>query len=624
MKLKSNTKGKLEKILKGTVFDSEKTFLTEILQNSYRAKAKNVYFYIEENKLKIVDDGCGLKNPESILTFDYSEWDSTDEGFGMGIWSILNIPNLEYVKMLSRKYKIEFSVEDLKENLEANVTNTENFSKGFIIELYSDYFITEYESIISTIKEVGKYLSLDIFINDEKIHQESIFNSIEGSDSDYEEYFNNRLFKAKLITDSCAYGTLKLFYEDRFVKNLYSNQYVSGIICLKKNALDLKEPDRKSIIDNDKKIKFQDKLDECIKTLYKNFTNNLNYEDENFDSLINSYDEAINYYLPVKYYSKLLFINGIPMSTENKKEAYSNEVINDNTKTSLETNVNTIKSEINTNANENNKNVITNNSNNTINDNEETIKLKEEIAISNIPNNNIDTITPFESITHYNRNKTQINIRDFIKKNKILMWVRAEEVEEYSDAISLAEYNGIKVLKTKNVLYENFFDEAGIKHISKIDCCIKKSYSFSNTFCKTNKEEDMLLLLEPIRIHYGLKEGVFRICDISSITDIRLNEKSHKKIITKNTANRIEIFGITDYNTIMLDRKALSLKKFNIKVDKNDFKIGINELKCLMYNLNTIAHELAHLLYHTVDNTPKHYQMEAMLMQEITELYINL
>ena len=43
-----------------------------------------------------------------------------------------------------------------------------------------------------------------------------------------------------------------------------------------------------------------------------------------------------------------------------------------------------------------------------------------------------------------------------------------------------------------------------------------------------------------------------------------------------------------------------------------------------MANLDTIAHELAHLIYDTEDNTVDHYKMQTRIQNEIVNLYLTL
>lgn len=42
MLIQSDTNGKLKKIFEGKVFESPETFITELFQNAYRAKATDV------------------------------------------------------------------------------------------------------------------------------------------------------------------------------------------------------------------------------------------------------------------------------------------------------------------------------------------------------------------------------------------------------------------------------------------------------------------------------------------------------------------------------------------------------------------------------------------------------
>jgi Zn-dependent peptidase ImmA (M78 family) len=77
----------------------------------------------------------------------------------------------------------------------------------------------------------------------------------------------------------------------------------------------------------------------------------------------------------------------------------------------------------------------------------------------------------------------------------------------------------------------------------------------------------------------------------------------------------------TGMGEIILDRKHMNLKVYRIALGK---PFGINTLKAVVGNLPTITHELAHMIYHTDDNTVLHYQMMEKIYHEITALYRDL
>lgn len=69
--------------------------LIELLQNARRANAKSVRIQLKENKLTIIDDGDGISNPQSLLSFGKSQWEedcvSLEDAAGMGFFSLSTI-----------------------------------------------------------------------------------------------------------------------------------------------------------------------------------------------------------------------------------------------------------------------------------------------------------------------------------------------------------------------------------------------------------------------------------------------------------------------------------------------------------------------------------------------------
>lgn len=655
--IESDTKGKLRKIIEGSIFNGSKVFIKELFQNAYRARAKNVYVTIEDDCISVSDDGCGLKSKKALLTFDYSEWDTTKEGFGIGFWAVLSIPNLEYVKIKSNKFYIYLDVEKVKDTLAVDTLKLKKKHKGFKVNLKSDYIAENKDEIIYDLKECGKYMSFNLYVNEEQVAKENLFNKIYG---DYTNIYNTRLFEAKIAVSANNYDYPEIYYENRLVEKLYEFPYTKAVILLKKNSVNLKEPDRETIIYNSKRSNFVEKFQTCVIDLYKNY---LNLCENNDDDMLDKYVEALSTYLKPKDYSGFLYADEtIKLSQIDK----INEVIKNNSEVDTSKVLDILNSTVDgdsewvsmINIPENLLNIIQFESiamNNGTDINEMSVTvlkidnkifIKKELEPEDIEpddttnkndiddtekintsdfNSNFNNEDIVETVSACNKedelvkakknNKT--NIKDLIKKNRYCMWVKSSEVDLYLNHISLAEYNGIKVFKAKNALFEEYFKSVELTHVSDLNNAMFEDFNIFKNNPGTKKEEMFLLLLEPIRKMYELQPNVFRVGNIEHKIQFTLGGKIFQPKVRKNNSKKIETYAVRRGNSIIFDRHAINLKLFNLNIDKDNFSIGKHELKCLMYNLDTIAHELAHLLYGTTDNTKEHTIAEKKIQGEI-------
>lgn len=651
MKIESNTKGIFERMRDGVIFDSPTTFITEFFQNSQRANAKNIFITLDGCSLTIKDDGCGLKNPKHLLTFNESSWKSTNEGFGLGFWSALAIPDLQEIKVHSKKHNILIDIEKASKNLEVDVFKNEESYKGFKVSLVSSYFLENEYELYYKIKEEGKTIPINIFLNGELIEKKNIFESVYG---DYKKSYNTKYFKAVFSIKDSNYISPDLYYEYRYVTKLYDINFVSGVIDIKKGALDLKAPDRKTYIYNTKLENFLAEIEKCVKDLYKSFISEPEFINE-----LHLYENAIIHHLSPKEYEKVLLVDSIKKTKsitiekqDNFQQSFDETIKTLNSLTdngewiikkldskkepdiidisNLERlDINTISKEeiiksdsicigettlIKIKEESVNKNIIEEkdelkNANNTQN----TSNIYEEVALEEDRTcENISYLTK----KHIHKKYT---IKDLIRSNKSLVWVEAREVSYYSDAISMAEYNNLTVFIAENKLFETYLRDAKVPHISNLESATIEKREFKNLNPKSKKEECFLKILHKICSLYKLDKNTFKIGDIESNTKIIYNGKVLLDKTLKNTSKKIEIFATCTERDIILDRKALDLKSFNISMDRVE-KLGKHELMALMYNLNTIAHELAHFLYKTIDNTKEHTRCERLITDEILNM----
>ncbi len=576
MEIKSNTLGKLKKIKEGSIFTDEFVYLKEFIQNTQRSQASCCNITLDNDKLIFEDNGCGCKNPESLFTLDLSDWKSTNEGFGIGFWSCLCIPKLEEIVVESKNWKGHIDVDKLFSTGDLSVDlSQEEPREGFRVTLISSELQNYKYEVGAYLEENTKYIDDIIFsFNGEMLAKKDLFDlQVENAIR-----FDNLRFEGTLYP-SAEYGNkLDIYYEKRKVITLqYDFPYTGGIVNIKKGMIQLKEPDRTSFVWNKQYKLFGSKMRNCIITMYKEFISNSG------EQTFNSMDNAITFWLKPKDYEKYLKLDFVTFVEEDEISNISSEENNNEISEPRKQ----IKRELFFSPD-----TVTRNPMN--------------IAASYSPSNShAETAIEYNS---FNENK---------KKVKKSFWVKSNEVEDYEDSIAKAKYCGLNVIIARNKLYECVLEEKNILHISTLMEHLSETFRKYDVLIKNNKEENFILLLEPIRKKFNLPDDCFFICNIEKENALVVNDKTIWKEVIANKKDDIKIYGCCDSRHIYLDRRALKLHKWNIKNT-----VGINELKALMNCANTIAHELSHYLYHTVDNTVEHFQNELQLQEEIIKLYL--
>lgn len=683
MQIRSNTIGKLRKIREGSVFTTKTGFILEFLQNSARAKAKRVDITVdrENNLIKFLDNGVGCSNPNNIFTLDSSSWSTgVTEGFGIGFWSCIAYP-VTKIETRSRNWKVTMDVNKIfKDNdLSLNKEVLDSNLKGFETIMHCDKNSEDvcYDSVIKELKDSAALQDFDTYINGEYVEKVDAL-ELMPNESDYYEYVENSLFTG-IIGLTLNSSNVDIYYEGRYVDNIYVDNGICGVLKMKKNALTYKEPDRRAIIMNTKYFKLRSKIRSIAKKVCKKYVSHMNAED------LGLYASCISDMLNVRDYKKLLRLDNLVVLGNNNSESDSDskscaDIISSRlmkeemsrrsefTHTICEdlcvkeTTSDIIKNSTfyiadedanNNSSNQIAMNFLNNNDNNNcstserqlhnipdtmenvvkftdcitesgnsaiINPEELSINKEDVIAADIISVSPIagcsDVATNCSSVKHSPGSSQDIDI----KKIKLKFWVKSNDIDVYSDAIAKAQYYGFTILKAPNILYENMFKDANIPYIAEIDKVFQKKNNISNITVKTLKEKRMLDLLEMVRLYYGLKPGTFRIADLGLTIEFVNNGKYLGKTVKKNKGNKIEVCGSTDGEFIYIDRKYLKQHKFNFsRVNK----IGSGELRFIMYVLPVISHELAHYLYNTEDNTMKHYQVQELLTEEITQLFVS-
>lgn len=615
MIIKSNTVGKLNKIIEGTVFSNECMFIKEFLQNAQRAKATHVSIDVNDFSIQFKDNGKGCKKASNIFTLDLSEWDTTNEGFGIGFWSCLALKDLIKVKVRSFNWSAEILVDDiLNGNLEVDLTNDLDIFEGFEVTLITNLLDeSKKKQIEKEVKNVAQYLDFETVYNDIYIEKIDIFATVNG---EFSQMIDTRDFKAKISISDINYSTVNLFYDKREVCNLYNMGYISGIIEPKKGKINLKEPDRTSFIYDDKYSALKSKLKKEIKKLYIEFL-----KSNPGEVSINKYSDAINYHLDVKDYEKYMDFESIISDFDS---AFAENKVNPESFFTKDSSTNSSED-------------ISTECALSFSDSKEEISAVDESSYDDRKIEDIkEDFTMPDYVVHNHERESRISNTDNLidkkekesksrefknymrNKNKIA-WVLKEDVDTYSEEIAQAEYAKIKVIKVENILYANIFKKHKKMHISEFKDCFKETFTFKNIQLRNSKEERVIQNLIPVCKKYNLPLNTFVIGNIEVNSKLEYNGKILFSERSKNTKDNIKVYAVEDNGLIILDRTALNLSRFKLS---KEGPFGINDLKCIFSIINTVAHELAHLLYDTKDNTVNHYKTETVIQKEITELYI--
>lgn len=566
LQIKVNVINELKKIRKGVTYSSITTVLDEIIQNSQRAKATELEINVEELRISIKDNGIGCKDLSKVFEKSSSGW-GLDEAFGEGFFSAF-IADKIIVKSFDKMVVIDVLDVIENENLHFDIVPSDEYIDGFKTILEGKKIAENIFTLKGHLLEIGKVLPFKVTLNGKVLPKEKLTALKDGESGEFTIEVNNEIYEGTLTVDSSWRG-IETFYEYRKVNNIWKGG-AFGKIQFKQNAVTLKAPDRKDIVFDEKRKKFEEQLEKDIKMLYKKFVQNAD------DKAINKYAEYIDRILEVDEY--------IPYLT------LSNDL------TDLSKHMNTEELE------EVKKSAVT----------EEEIKQLEALLEKVKPTRQEESVVSTSRALTTKEKKEVESITKLGKQKNKMVWVKASEVNSLKEKIAEIEYYGFEVIVAKNVLYEKAFNRLGIKHISEFEKEIETEFKLDRVDLITKKEQRVMWLLEKIERNWHIPD-TFRIADI----EMRVIVKTMGKVVKKEKKS---VEGLTKDGKIYLDRRSLKLSKY--RVDKWDSpNLTLHDLRFLLRNCDTIAHELAHLLYGTSDNTINHYQAQAKISRELADIF---
>jgi hypothetical protein len=573
----SDTWSRLKTLREGFVYDSLLTFLFELIQNSQRAKATTVWIESYGNSFKIVDNGTGCQDPNALFTMDFSGF---GVGYGVGFTSVY--PIADTIKVETQGWRAELDMVEAIEKKNLSLDIHENpFVQGFSVTLESEKIGNNQDEIVTKVHEIASVIpNINIYVNGNLVEKIDLFEA--PSDTTHHMKANNRIYEARLsIAEMREYGGVDVYYEHRHVC-FFHKDGIKGKVLIKNHKITLKAPDRKSIIWDDKRHLFIEQLERDLSELCVGVVKNGTDEERE------KYADTIDEYLGVEKYIRYLHIDEheIKNQYETREKAQKLEESSDG---QMELSFEEAGQE----------------------------EGYEEPAPSFDAERRQEDLS-FRSYVSENRKSDYVTKGDLnqvsisnIKRKKNVVWVEKREVERYEDLITRYEYYGVHTFISPHVLYDRALRHLGITHIGDVeDRAIEKQYNVKKIGSKTKKEQRAMELLGFIERKLDLGQ-TFYISDIECKMIVSLQE-------AKIYQEKLGVEGYAQGGIIHLNRKSLKFGKLSSS-DAGREKIGIHDVKFILANLELIAHELAHRVYHTKDNTISHYEAQNKLQEKIGE-----
>lgn len=655
----SDLVNRILKIREGLVYNDIATFIDELVQNSQRASATVVKITLEDDFFQIEDNGTGCSNPEEdLFQLDVSGFGI---GYGEGFSSIYAVADYFEVKSLNWIAKMNLVEALNRRNLNLiSLEKSNDYKQGFIVSLKGEKIAEHSWRLERRLNELCSIIPhITFYINGEKVEYRNLFDLEE--DYQYQKKFLRKIKKRGRVKEDAEIqtipsfseivdkneelqyaanlallpkgrsGYINVYFDYRYVTDIYF-EGATGSVLVGANTVNLKAPDRKSIIYDNKRSKFIEDLREDISSLIKNLLN-----EGNSDS-ISEYAETIELYLDVKEYIKYLTIdkNDIPNQFETRQKSEQTIVKEEKEQNNDISYIQQIGGDGDLTIGEIEQSISSIKSNSQPQNNEEVYQ--EETTIPSSQSNYVDNeyvqeesqrsvdtkrqeedqkfnsyVKPTQQQLVSKEDIDEINIKN-IKSKKNIVWVQKSEISTYKEFISQYEYYGIFTFISPHVLYDKALEFIGIPHISTVqDEAIEKQYEVKRIGAISKKEERAMEILSFIEDKLHLPK-TFYISDIKCKMIVSLRGS---KLYQQN----LQVEGYAKGGIIHLNRKSLDFGKLNSTLLGRN-TIGVHDLKFVLSNIELIAHELAHVIYGTKDNTVEHFEAQNKIQKSIGDMFM--
>jgi hypothetical protein len=430
----------LQQVATRTYTDSQ-AYLTELIQNSQRSKAQNVFIETTDNSVTITDDGIGCKDYNDLLTLAHSGWTDVYDPFGQGFWSVLGAAQKIIVRSCDWQLTVNVP-EILAGNLDLHAEKVDPIS-GFSVELYdTDPYI------LSKAEDLARFINLDIYYNGVLLEKEDF----DASNDEWAQSIKNDSYHGYIVP---GHGSIMLYYQGREVCDLPYCYGCGGRLEIADGILTLRAPDRKDVKRDEKLDNFTESILPYIEQMYANIVVNAD------DTTIRYYDSLINKFVPVEKLADLVSFNLI----EGSNIAAVQEAVK--------------------------------NANNPIVQNAAVVNI-EKSEIPSCDGNSV-TIMDMQPIRRGRgrprKSNTGINAAKLPKK---VFWLNIDDVSSKRELLDKVQNYGMSIVIAKNRIEENVLRFRNIPHISALNDSVKINHTVTESGAISSIEERAIAAMNKI------------------------------------------------------------------------------------------------------------------------------
>lgn len=584
------------KKLRNSTYSDRYTWVDELIQNCQRSGATHIDVKIDhyDSTITVSDNGCGCNNPQALFEKSTSDWDDTivqnESPFGEGFFSTMMAADTINVKSVG--FNALFDVNKMfAENTVDVIEVTKNRKKsGFTVTLSDLRSDVSLYAVEERFKETAKYIkSPSTTINGELVHYEGLNPDI---DHPFLRKIDTPMFKGWIHPhmygrDGYKDPKLRTFAYHRKVMDLNGFYGINGVINLKDNVIGLRSPDRHDFIHDDRYNEMIQLLREEIKLMY------IKILEKGTDTDIKDYQNRIEQYVDVDDYAPLIKYQILEPPAERADDSF---IDNDADCDDYDMQMNPLDYD----------------------DTDE--DYKESSRITDINDTEIEYREDIQTETNILSRKRiaakkEKQTGDKIAKLKYGFYINPEEMNTYRDAIDIAQYYDIPIISIRNKLESNCISHyENIQHISSLIDRVSLKAEFSNIEPKSTAETRAYKILNTIGRVIANNDRLFAIADTDTKKVLNMSDEEY-------IMETVDALATAYDGTIYIDRKHMKEYK---ALNSNSNSLTDADMKFIFVNLETIAHEMSHILFHTEDNTKEHYARTNYLMQKIIQAIYNV
>lgn len=589
VQVKVNVINEMKK-LRTVIYGDRLAWVEELIQNTQRAGAKRVDITVHRDKFIINDDGKGCDNVNALFEKSTSGWGeevSSQNPFGEGFFSTIMVANL--IRVRSVGFEAEFNVREMFEKNTLDVVRVKGSAKrsGFSVEL--EDLDDEYSrwAVEDRVKQVAQYISgTNFYLNGEKVKTKKFTDTDNHKfarvikTEDFKGWIRPHKWGSKPEGDGYGGDYLKLYAQERFVKELnYSG--IDGVILVADGKVDLRSPDRKDVITNDKYRAFKEKMDKEIKRTYLDVLENGDDKD------IDKYADLIDRYIPMEEYAnymKFVYAGDVDKFQEILQKLFELR------EEGKQVDFNEVAEMLEIEERKENVEII------------EDLELRNETPTS--PKNNT-SLSNNEEIETGERTGGKLK-----EENKITFFVKIADLDIYKEKVELAEYHKQPVILVRNKLEQRVLESReNFLHIKELKEKVELSAQLKKVGAIDTIEERALWVFNIISKGLGFVNNIFKIGDMTVYKETKVGG-------TEEVVEEEPALAIARGQEIYIDRK--SLKREGLEVSKSQ-RLTNADRTFVVKNMEVIAHELAHVMYGTSDNTKEHAEAQVKITNQILQ-----